>query len=136
MEQQLGTILKEVRKETSYLADGRREIVDQYVTIVESTVINQGKIMESYEGLVKKLETQIGHCQLALDESTKREIEQLQLIMELRLNIEQRKQDKLIKAKNEDQTAEKQAKSAKCDDCDTCDAYEMENSLLKEQTEK
>jgi hypothetical protein len=58
--------------------------VDQYLSIVEATLYNQGKIMTSYEGLVKKLETQIGTCQLALDESTKRELEQLELIVKLK----------------------------------------------------
>ena len=75
MEEQIGTILKAVREETDLLAEGRKGIVDQYLTIVEGTVLNQGKIMESYDGLVKKLEEQITHCQTALDSSTKREIE-------------------------------------------------------------
>lgn len=56
MEEQLMTIVGEVRKEICSLSEGRRDIVDQYLTIVESTMRNQGKIMESYEGLVKKLE--------------------------------------------------------------------------------
>ena len=47
------------------------------MTIVEATIFNQSKIMQSYENLVKKLETQVTTCQAALDESTKREIEQL-----------------------------------------------------------
>ena len=57
------------------LKSEKKDIVEQYLSLVESTLYNQGKIMTSYEGLVKKLETQIGTCQLALDESTKRELE-------------------------------------------------------------
>ena len=53
--------------------------------------------MTSYEGLVKKLETQIGTCQLALDESTKRELEQLQMIMQLKLAVEERSHERAIK---------------------------------------
>lgn len=34
--------------------------------------------------MVKKLEQQIIHCQKALEESTKREIEQVEMIMELK----------------------------------------------------
>ena len=85
MEEQINTILTEVRKETSQLPDGRKNAVDQYLMIVEATVYNQSKIMESYESLVKKLETQVITCQSALDESTKREIEQLEMVMELKL---------------------------------------------------
>ncbi|TNV75533.1 hypothetical protein FGO68_gene5389 [Halteria grandinella] len=85
--------------------------------------------MESYEGLVKKLENQVITCQSALDESTKREIEQLQMVMELKLQIEKRKA-----ARQLDGTATKGPKVK--DDCETCEAYEMENQLLKEQTSK
>ena len=130
------TIVGEVRKEICTLSEGRRDIVDQYLTIVESTMRNQGKIMESYEGLVKKLETQIGHCQVSLDESTRREIEQLQLIMECKLQIESRKKNKAIKAVKEAAGEVIEEKADKCTDCNTCEAYEMENQLLKEQTSK
>ena len=93
---------------------------------------NQSKIMESYEGLVKKLETQVTTCQLALDESTKREIEQLQLIMQLKLSIEERKQQRALKkASNGGETIEKPKK-----ECSTCEAYIMESDLLKEQMTK
>ena len=47
--------------------------------------------MTSYEGLVKKLENQVHTCQSAVDESTKREIDQLQMIMEVKLGIESKK---------------------------------------------
>ena len=56
MEEQISTILQEVRKESSGLSEKRRQAVDQYLMIVEATVFNQAKIMESYEGLVGKLE--------------------------------------------------------------------------------
>ena len=96
------------------------------MTIVEATIYNQSKIMQSYETLVKKLETQVTTCQAALDESTKREIEQLQMVMELKYAIEKRKQAR---------GGEKGAKPEK-EPCDTCEAYTMENELLKEQTTK
>ena len=77
MDEHLDSIVQEVRKEITTLSGDRKIVVDQYLSIVEATMFNQGKIMESYEGLVKKLETQVLTCQAALDESTKREIEQL-----------------------------------------------------------
>ena len=59
---QLDSIVTEVRKEVSTLNEDRKLVVDQYLSIVEATMFNQGKIMESYEGLVKKLETQVLTC--------------------------------------------------------------------------
>ena len=91
MDESIETLISEVKNETATLTEDRKLIVDQYLSIVEGTMFNQSKIMESYEGLVKKLEIQVGTCQQALDESTKREIEQLQMIMELKLSIEDRK---------------------------------------------
>ncbi len=72
----------------------------------------------NYEDLVKKLEAQLIQCQEALDESTKREIEQIGLIMELK--IEQH-----TKASDKDDDDD--------EDCETCVAYEKENKLLHEQ---
>ena len=136
MDEQLDSIVQEVRKEISTLSDDRKLVVDQYLSIVEATMFNQGKIMESYEGLVKKLEIQVLTCQSALDESTKREIEQLELIMEVKLAIEERKQDRALKkAIKKDETGEKQAEPPK-KECTTCQPYEMENLLLKEQMVK
>ena len=136
MDEQLDSIVQEVRKEISTLSDDRKLVVDQYLSIVEATMFNQGKIMESYEGLVKKLEIQVLTCQSALDESTKREIEQLELIMEVQLAIEERKQDRALKkAIKKDETGEKQAEPPK-KECTTCQPYEMENLLLKEQMVK
>ena len=136
MDEQLDSIVQEVRKEITTLSGDRKIVVDQYLSIVEATMFNQGKIMESYEGLVKKLETQVLTCQAALDESTKREIEQLQLIMEVKLAIEERKQDRALKkATKKDETGEKQAEPPK-KECTTCQPYEMENLLLKEQMVK
>ncbi len=97
MDESIETLISEVKNETATLTEDRKLIVDQYLSIVEGTMFNQSKIMESYEGLVKKLEIQVGTCQQALDESTKREIEQLQLIMELKLKIEERKQERAIR---------------------------------------
>ncbi len=136
MDEHLDSIVQEVRKEITTLSDDRKLVVDQYLSIVEATMFNQGKIMESYEGLVKKLEIQVHTCQAALDESTKREIEQLQLIMEVKLAIEERKQDRALnKATKKDETGEKQAEPPK-KECTTCQPYEMENLLLKEQMVK
>ena len=136
MDEQLDSIVQEVRKEITTLSGDRKIVVDQYLSIVEATMFNQGKIMESYEGLVKKLETQVLTCQAALDESTKREIEQLQLIMEVKLAIEERKQDRALKkAIKKEESGEKQAEPPK-KECTTCQPYEMENLLLKEQMVK
>ena len=136
MDEQLDSIVQEVRKEITTLSGDRKIVVDQYLSIVEATMFNQGKIMESYEGLVKKLETQVLTCQAALDESTKREIEQLQLIMEVKLAIEERKQDRALKkATKKEESGEKQAEPPK-KECTTCQPYEMENLLLKEQMVK
>jgi hypothetical protein len=41
-------------------------------------------LIDSYETITKKLETQINECQSALDDSTHREMEQLQMIMQLK----------------------------------------------------
>ena len=136
MDEQLDSIVQEVRKEITTLSGDRKIVVDQYLSIVEATMFNQGKIMESYEGLVKKLETQVLTCQAALDESTKREIEQLQLIMEVKLAIEERKQERALKkAAKKEESGEKQAEPPK-KECNTCQPYEMENLLLKEQMVK
>ena len=61
-------------------------------------------------------------CQAALDESTKREIEQLQMVMELKYAIEKRKQER---------EGEKGAKPEK-ESNNLLEAYRMENELLKE----
>ena len=86
--------------------------------------------MTSYEGLVKKLENQIGTCQLALDESTKRELEQLQMIMHLKLAIEEGNQAKAIrKAKRKAARDEKEAAGIpppEKKECQVCKAYIME----------
>ncbi len=96
--------------------------------------------MTSYEGLVKKLENQIGTCQLALDESTKRELEQLQMILQLKLAIEEGTQAKAIrKAKRKAAQQEKEAAGeppAEKRECQVCKAYTMEQQLLKEQSGK
>ena len=129
MEEQINNILAEVRKETAGLPENRKSAVDQYLMIVEATVYNQSKIMESYENLVKKLENQTKTCQTALDESTRREIEQLQMIMELKLQIEKRK---AARAEAEKKGEKPPKEKAPKEDCETCEAYEMENQLLKE----
>ena len=75
-------IIGDVRKECASLE--RKPIVNSLLDIVEDTFKNQTKIINSYDALVKKLEAQIILCQKALEESTRREIEQLELIMELK----------------------------------------------------
>ena len=139
MEDQLQTILEEVRNQALPLQKDRKEIVEQYLLIVEATLLNQGKIMTSYEGLTKKLETQIGTCQLALDESTKRELEQLQMIMQLKLAVEEANQAKAIRRvqrKAAIKAVEGEQETAGPKACTTCKAYKMENELLNEQSEK
>ena len=59
---ELDSIVTEVRKEVASLNEDRKLLVDQYLSIVEATMFNQSKIMESYEGLVKKLENQVITC--------------------------------------------------------------------------
>ncbi len=59
-------------------------------------------------------------CQSALEESTKREIEQLQMIMELKA----------------EETAEDDEDEELDENCRTCQAYEAENELLREQSNK
>ena len=93
--------------------------------------------MTSYEGLTKKLEIQIGTCQLALDESTKRELEQLQMIMQLKLAVEEGNQAKAIrKAQKKAAIRAVEGDQQVPKPCTTCKAYKMENELLKEQSEK
>lgn len=53
---------------------------------------------------------------MALDESTKREIEQIGLIMELKM-------------------AQVEEKETQDSECEACQAYENENKLLHEQNE-
>lgn len=55
-----------------------------YLEIVKETMFNQHELIDSYENITKKLETQINECQSALDDSTHREMEQLQMIMQLK----------------------------------------------------
>ena len=52
-----------------------------YMEIVKETMTNQHDLIDSYETITKKLEAQIHECQSALDESTHREMEQLEMIM-------------------------------------------------------
>ena len=55
-----------------------------YLGLVKDTMGNQHKIINSYESITRKLEAQINECQDALEDSTKREHEQLEMIMELK----------------------------------------------------
>lgn len=55
-----------------------------YLDIVKETMSNQHDLIDSYENITKKLEAQIHECQSAIDESTQREMEQLEMIMQLK----------------------------------------------------
>ncbi len=55
-----------------------------YLDIVKETMTNQHDLIDSYEIITKKLEAQINECQSAMDESTQREMEQLEMIMQLK----------------------------------------------------
>lgn len=59
------------------LDEGQKQRIAMYMEIVKETMENQHKIIISYEGITKKLETQINECQSAMDDSTNRETEQL-----------------------------------------------------------
>lgn len=90
-----------------------------YLDILKETLGSQHKIITSYESITKKLEAQISECQDALEDSTKRETEQLQMIMDLK--------GQLDKIGDEDESDS---------DCETCANYEEENELLREQVDK
>ena len=90
-----------------------------YLEILRETLDNQHKIVDSYESITKKLEAQINECQDALEDSTKREMEQLQLIMELKDQYDNLGDD-------DDSDGE----------CKVCSSYEEENELMREQTEQ
>ena len=47
-------------------------------------MLEQDKVIWKYEALVCKLEGQINDCQKALDDSTNREVEQLEMIEEMK----------------------------------------------------
>ena len=115
MADEIVSIIACVRKET-HGDEEKVGLVNSYLDIVEQTVQSQHQIITNYEELVKKLELQITQCQIALDESTKREIEQISLIMELKLA-----------------NATKDADEDDDKECETCQAYEKENELLTEQ---
>ena len=66
------------------------------------------------------MEAQISECQEALDESTKREVEQLEMIMTLKEHY-----DKLEEGEEEDD-----------EDCEKCEEHETENEMLREQVEQ
>ena len=103
------------------LSDGQKQKIGMYLEILRDTLENQSKIVESYEGITKKLEAQINECQDALEDSTQRETEQLQLMMELKEQY-----DKLGGGADSDDD----------DDCAHCEQYEQENEVLREQTEQ
>ena len=70
----------------------------------------------NYEELVKKLENQLIQCQVALDESTRREIDQIKLIMEM----------KLAQVQKESEEEEGLSKEL----CEQCKDNQEENKLL------
>ena len=61
-----------------------RERVNMYLDIIKDTMTNQHTIIDSYETITKKMEAQIHEVQEAMDESTKRELEQLEMIVKLK----------------------------------------------------
>ena len=73
MAEEITSIIGAIRTEQD--THPRKEIVNAYLDLVEQTVTQQHQIILNYEELVKKLEKQLGQCQDALNESTKREIE-------------------------------------------------------------
>lgn len=102
----------------SDFSDANRERVGMYMDILKETMTNQHTIIESYELITKKLESQIAECQAALDDSTKREMDQLELIVKLK-----EQHDAL---RDDDDS----------DYCEECEAYEQENEVLREQVEQ
>jgi hypothetical protein len=66
------------------LEEDQKQRIAMYMEIVKDTMESQHKIIMSFEGITKKLEKQIEDSQQALDESTKRETEQLELIIKLK----------------------------------------------------
>eukprot|EP00347_Sterkiella_histriomuscorum_P007564 403348432 len=119
MADEICSIISAVRKEQS--DPEKAGLVNTYLDIVEQTVTSQHQIIVNYEELVKKLEVQLVQCQGALDESTKREIEQIGLIMEFKMT-------QAMKDGDDEDEHDK--------DCETCDAYEKENQLLHQQNEQ
>lgn len=95
--------------------------VAMYLEIVKETMDNQHKIIDSYEGITKRLEAQITESQSALEDSTRREMEQLQMIMELKEQYDELGTGSAI---------------AESEDCEACEGYEEENALLREQAEQ
>ncbi|CDW78163.1 UNKNOWN [Stylonychia lemnae] len=119
MADEICSIITAVRNEQT--DPDRSGLVNSYLDIVEQTVTSQHQIILNYEELVKKLENQLITCQQALDESTKREIEQIGLIMEMKMASAKAHLDG---GKDSDQ------------ECETCEAYEQENKLLTQQNEQ
>ena len=117
----LADIDTQCSKDDSF-APANRERVAMYLDIVKDTMANQHTIIDSYETITKKMEAQISECQEALDESTKRELEQLELIVKLK-----DQHDALNDSDGEDDQDE---------DCDKCNEFEEENQILREQVEK
>ena len=114
----LADIDTQCSKDDSF-APANRERVAMYLDIVKDTMANQHTIIDSYETITKKMEAQIHECQEALDESTKRELEQLELIVKLK-----------------DQHDALNDSDADDEDCDKCNEFEEENQILREQVEK
>lgn len=119
MADEIKQIITAVRDEL--VPNDRTPIVNSYLDIVESTIDSQHQIIMNYEELVKKLENQIIQCQQALDESTKREIDQIKLIMELKLQLASQGQD-------DDEEGQKP--------CSLCKDIVEENQLLMKQNEQ
>ena len=103
-------------------SDANRQKVAMYMDIVKETMQNQHELIDSYETITKKLEEQITECQAAIDESTTRETEQLEMIMQLKEQY-----DKLKEEEDDDDTDE--------DDCPICDKFEEQNQALRDNVE-
>jgi hypothetical protein len=101
------------------LNEAQKHKVAMYLEIVRDTLVSQGSIVDSYEGIAKKLEAQIAQCQDALDESTRRETDQLAMILSLKAQY-----DKLDPNRDDDG-----------DECEVCENFEEENAKLREEAD-
>ena len=101
----------------------RRAKIGMYLEIVKESMSNQHDLIDSYEAITKKLEAQIHECQSAIDESTQREMEQLEMIMQLK------EQYDAFKADDDGDSDEE-------DNCQVCNRYEEENGIIRETVEQ
>ena len=107
-----------------------RDEIEYKLSSVEAAYLKKEMIILNYQQLLEKLEIQLIKVQEALEGSTKREIEQLEIIgdlKELQLLQEQKKE-----SENKEPNVEGEGEKDGEGKCDNCGNLFKENELLKQ----